>query len=122
MHIPRRRATARSATGGRGAARAGVRAGGIDVLFLFLTCRRRFGFVRRGFPCRTAMSRDRILRIIAYGLRFKIRYPGWRWPRDTEADTRRAAEALLEHIELSNCRVEAGESAKPHSTHGEPQA
>jgi hypothetical protein len=66
------------------------------------------------------MSRDRILRIIAHALRFKVKYPGWRWPRDTETETKRAAESLLEHIELSNCRVEAGEPAKPHSTLGEP--
>ena len=65
------------------------------------------------------MSRERILRIIAHALRFKVTYPGWRWPRDTEAETRRAAEAVLEHIELSNCRVEAGESAKLHSTFGD---
>lgn len=67
------------------------------------------------------MSRDRILRIIAHALRFKVKYPGWRWPRDTEAETTRAAETLLAHIELSNCRVEAGEPAKPHSTHGGPE-
>ena len=66
------------------------------------------------------MSRDRILRIIAHALRFKVTYPGWRLPRDTEAETKRAAEAVLEHIELSNCKVEAGEAAKPHSTHGDP--
>jgi hypothetical protein len=64
------------------------------------------------------MSRERILRIIAHALRFKVTYPGWRWPRDTEAETKRAAEAVLAHIELSNCTVEAGEAAKPHSTHG----
>lgn len=62
------------------------------------------------------MSRERILGIIAYALRFKVRYPGWRWPRDTEPETARAAEAILEHIELSNVKVEAGEAAKPHST------
>lgn len=99
---------------GRGEARAAF------VLFLFLTARRRFGFAWRRFPVPPAMSRDRILRIIAHALRFKVTYPGWRWPRDTEAETRRAAEALLEHIELSNCRIEMGESAKPHSTYGEP--
>ena len=64
------------------------------------------------------MSRDRILRIIAYALRFKVKYPGWRWPRDTEPDTKRAAEAILEQIELSNCRIEAGAPPKPHSTFG----
>ena len=66
------------------------------------------------------MSRERILRIIAHALRFKVKYPGWRWPRDSEPDTNRAAEAILAHIELSNCKVEAGEAAKPHSTYGEP--
>lgn len=66
------------------------------------------------------MSRHRILRIIARALRFKVKYPGWRWPRDTEAETKRAAEALLARIELSNGRVEMGESAKPHSTYGDP--
>ena len=66
------------------------------------------------------MSRERIVRIIAHALRFKVKYPGWRWPRDTEDDTKRAAEAILAHIELSNCKVEAGEAAKPHSTYGEP--
>ncbi len=66
------------------------------------------------------MSRDRILQIIAFALRFKVKYPGWRWPRDTEAETKRAAEALLAHIELSNCKVEMGECTKPHSTYGEP--
>lgn len=64
------------------------------------------------------MSRERILRIIAHALRFKVKYPRWRWPRDSEPETMRAAEAILEHIELSNCKVEAGESAKPHSTYG----
>lgn len=64
------------------------------------------------------MSRERIVRIIAHALRFKVTYPRWRWPRDTEAETKRAAEAILAHIELSNCKVEAGEPAKPHSTHG----
>jgi len=64
------------------------------------------------------MSRERILGIIAYALRFKVRYPGWRWPRDTEPETARAAEAILEHIELSNVKVEAGAAAKPHSTTG----
>jgi hypothetical protein len=63
-----------------------------------------------------AMSRDRILRIIAYALRFKVRYPGWRWPRDSEAETRRAAEALLEHLELSNVKLDQGNPPKPHST------
>ena len=62
------------------------------------------------------MSRERILGIIAYALRFKVSYPGWRWPRDTEPETARAAEAILEHIELANVKVEAGEAAKPHST------
>jgi hypothetical protein len=64
------------------------------------------------------MSRDRILRIIAHALRFKVKYPGWRWPRDSEPATQRAAEAILAHIELSNCGVEAGEPAKPHRTPG----
>ena len=64
------------------------------------------------------MSRERILGIIAYALRFKVRYPGWRWPRDTEPETARAAEAILAHIELSNVKVEAGAAAKPHSTTG----
>ena len=64
------------------------------------------------------MSRERILRIIAYALRFKVRYPAWRWPRDSEAETARAAEAILEHIELSNCAVVPGAPPKPHSTHG----
>ena len=62
------------------------------------------------------MSRERILGIVAYALRFKVRYPGWRWPRDSEPETARAAEAILEHIELSNAKVEAGEAPKPHST------
>ena len=62
------------------------------------------------------MSRERILGIIAYALRFKVRYPGWRWPRDTEPETARAAAAILEHIELSNVKVTPGEAAKPHST------
>jgi hypothetical protein len=48
-----------------------------------------------------------------------VKYPGWRWPRDTEPDTKRAAEAILAHIELSNCKVEAGEAAKGHRTPGE---
>ena len=64
------------------------------------------------------MSRERILRIIAYALRFKVTYPGWRWRRDTEPDTKRAAEAVLAHLELSNCKVEAGDAPKPHSTFG----
>jgi len=67
----------------------------------------------------TSMSRERILGIIAYALRFKVKYPGWRWPRDTEAETKRAAEAILAHIELANCKVESGAAAKPHSTYGE---
>jgi hypothetical protein len=67
------------------------------------------------------MSRERILRIISHALRFKVKYPGWRWPRDSEAETKRAAEAILAHIELSNCKVEAGEAAKPHSTFGGDQ-
>lgn len=67
---------------------------------------------------RERIVRERIVRIIAYALRFKVTYPGWRWPRDTEDDTKRAAEAILAHIELSNVKVEAGEAAKPHSTFG----
>jgi hypothetical protein len=65
------------------------------------------------------MSRERIVRIIAHALRFKVKYPGWRWPRDTEPDTQRAAEAILAHIELSNCTVEAGEAAQAHRTPGD---
>lgn len=62
------------------------------------------------------MSRERIVRIIAHALRFKVSYPGWRWPRDTEAETKRAAEAILDHIELSNVKVEARAAPKGHST------
>jgi len=65
------------------------------------------------------MSRERILRIVAHALRFKVRYPGWRWPRDTERETTCAAEAIVEHLELSNCSVVAGELDEPHSTPGE---
>jgi hypothetical protein len=64
------------------------------------------------------MSRERILRIIVHALRFKVKYPGWRWPRDTEPDTKRAAEAILAQLELSNCRIEVGDAPKPHSTFG----
>jgi hypothetical protein len=62
------------------------------------------------------VSRERILRIIAHALRFEVRYPGWRWPRDSEPETARAAQAILEHLELSNCTVEAKEPPKAHST------
>lgn len=36
-----------------------------------------------------AMSRERILRIIAHAFRFKVKYPGWRWPHDSEAEAKR---------------------------------
>ncbi len=86
---------------------------------MFLTPARRLGF-RCGFLLPpNPVPRERILRILAYALRFKVKYPGWRWPRDTEAETKRAAEAILEHIELSDCKVEAGAAAKSHSTHGD---
>ena len=65
------------------------------------------------------MSRERILRIVAHALRFKVRYPGWRWPRDSEPETARAAEAIVAHLELANCRIVPGEPAKQHSTPGE---
>ncbi len=65
------------------------------------------------------MSRERILRIVAHALRFKVRYPGWRWPRDTEPETARAAAAIVEHLELANCSIVPGEPGREHGTPGE---
>ncbi len=65
-------------------------------------------------------DRDRIRSILAFALRHKVHYPSWRWPRDTEADTARAADAILKHFELSDVRLSMGAAPTPHSTPGQP--
>ncbi len=62
------------------------------------------------------MSRDRILSIIGYALRFNVRYPGWKWPRGSERDTEIAAAAILDHLEQSNHTVTPGRERPWHGT------
>ncbi len=62
------------------------------------------------------MSRQRILNIIAFALRFKVGYPGWKWPRGSEPQSASAAAAILDHIEQSNHAVTPGPQPRWHAT------
>ncbi len=64
-------------------------------------------------------ERERITQIIAFGLRHKS--PALRWKSHDDDAPKRAAEALLQHLELSNVQLTMGPPLGHHSTPGDPQ-